>query len=100
MIGPRHGGRAGEVVLIVDEARSREAGMGYVRISRKHYSKLGVETGDVVEIEGKNGKRAVALVLPASSGDSDDIIRMDGILRRNAGAVSYTHLTLPTTERV
>lgn len=85
MIDLKHSGKSGEVILIVDEARSREAGMGYVRISRKNYSKLGVETGDVVEIEGKNGKKAVALVLPASSGDSDDIIRMDGILRRNAG---------------
>ena len=74
MINLRHNRKTGEIILIVDEARSREAGMGYVWISRKHYKKLGVETGDVVEIEGKSGKKAVALVLPASSGDSDDVI--------------------------
>ncbi|NPA23343.1 MAG: protein kinase, partial [Crenarchaeota archaeon] len=46
---------------------------------------LGVEPGDYVEIVG-NRKVAYAQVWPAYADDEDkDIIRMDGILRQNAG---------------
>jgi len=71
--------------LRVAEARSRDVGRGIVRIPTKYMKILGVEPGDYVEIIG-NRKVAYAQVWPAYADDEDkDIIRMDGILRQNAG---------------
>ncbi|ABL78081.1 CDC48 family AAA ATPase [Thermofilum pendens] len=73
-----------EVVLRVAEARSRDVGRGIVRIDRNAMAKLGVEPGDIVEIEGK--KVTVAIVWPQALEDEGaGIIRMDGLIRKNAG---------------
>ncbi|MGC9146901.1 MAG: AAA family ATPase, partial [Infirmifilum sp.] len=73
-----------EVVLRVAEARPRDVGRGIVRIDRGAMSKLGVDPGDVVEIEGK--KITVAIVWPQALEDEGaGIVRMDGLIRRNAG---------------
>ncbi|RLG72953.1 MAG: AAA family ATPase [Methanobacteriota archaeon] len=75
----------GEITLKVGEARSRDAGRGIVRISRQAMQQLRVETGDVVEIEGK--KKSVAVVWPSYPEDEGlAIIRMDGHLRHNTRA--------------
>ncbi len=73
-----------EVVLRVAEAKHKDAGRHKVRIDEKFMKIIGVDKGDIVEIEGK--KLTAAFVLPAYPEDRGaDIIRMDGILRRNAG---------------
>ncbi|RLF24177.1 MAG: AAA family ATPase [Thermoprotei archaeon] len=73
-----------EVKLRVAEARQRDIGRGKVRIPPEIMAKLGVTVGDIVEIIGK--RRTAAVVWPCSSEDQgSDIIRMDGITRRNAG---------------
>jgi transitional endoplasmic reticulum ATPase len=73
-----------EVVLRVAEARSRDVGRGIVRIDRAAMGRLGVEPGDVVEIEGK--RATVAIVWPqAIEDEGTGIIRMDGLIRKNAG---------------
>lgn len=72
-----------EAILRVAEAKPRDSGRKRVRIDIDIMKELGVEPGDVVEIEGK--KKTVAVVMPAYPEDMGlDIIRMDGILRRNA----------------
>ncbi len=77
------GGRPKEVILRVVEAKQRDAGKRRVRIDIGVMKELGVDAGDVVEIEGK--RRTVAIVMPAYPEDAGlDIIRMDGILRKNA----------------
>jgi len=74
-----------EVVLRVAEAKHKDAGRHKVRIDEKYMKILGVSKGDIVEIEGK--KLTAAFVLPAYPEDrGTDIIRMDGIIRRNAEA--------------
>ncbi|MDM7275133.1 MAG: CDC48 family AAA ATPase [Thermoprotei archaeon] len=78
-------GRVSEVPLRVAEAKPRDSGKKRVRIDPDVMKQLGVEPGDVVEIEGK--KKTVATVWPALPEDSGlDVIRMDGLLRRNANA--------------
>ena len=73
-----------EVVLKVAEARSRDVGRSIVRIPVRVMKRLGIEPGDYVEIVGR--KSAYAQVWPAYPEDEDkDIIRMDGIIRQNAG---------------
>jgi len=72
-----------EVVLRVSEAKPRDAGKKRVRIDPDIMKELGVEAGDVVEIEGK--RKTAAIVWPSLPEDLGlDIIRMDGTLRRNA----------------
>ncbi|MFP3319251.1 MAG: CDC48 family AAA ATPase [Acidilobus sp.] len=70
-------------MLRVSEAKPRDAGKKRVRIDPDIMKELGVEAGDVVEIEGK--RKTAAIVWPSLPEDLGlDIIRMDGTLRRNA----------------
>jgi transitional endoplasmic reticulum ATPase len=70
--------------LKVAEALQIDYGKRVVRVDSKARETLALTTGDVVEIKGK--KPTAAIVLPAHPGDEGlGIIRMDGILRSNAG---------------
>ncbi|MFX0117126.1 MAG: AAA family ATPase, partial [Candidatus Hodarchaeota archaeon] len=72
-----------EISLLVAEAVKGDVGRSLVRIDIRQMQELHLETGDVVEIEGN--KKTGALVIPGRSQDrSTNIIRMDGLLRRNA----------------
>ncbi|MCS7105708.1 MAG: CDC48 family AAA ATPase [Candidatus Aenigmarchaeota archaeon] len=75
-----------EVRLKVGELTAREeAGRGIVRLDSSAMQKLGVREGEVVEIEGKRKSAAIAVrAYPADVGLN--LIRMDGITRRNCGA--------------
>jgi transitional endoplasmic reticulum ATPase len=58
---------------------------------------LGISAGDFVEIHGK--KVTVAVAWPAYAEDQgQDIIRMDGIVRRNAGVALNEYVTVRPTE--
>ncbi|MFX0066992.1 MAG: hypothetical protein ACFFC7_33075 [Candidatus Hermodarchaeota archaeon] len=73
------------IELKVEEAIKSDVGRGYVRISREIMEKNKLETGDVVQIDGK--KRTGALVIPGRREDHGlTIIRMDEIIRGNVGA--------------
>jgi transitional endoplasmic reticulum ATPase len=70
--------------LKVGEASQRDAGKGMVRLGRKQIRELGLGREDVVEIAGKRSTAAVAV--PAAAEDEGlDLIRLDGLARRNAG---------------
>lgn len=71
--------------LKVGELTSRdEFGRGIIRVDTKTMQKLGIKEGDVVELEGKRKSGALAVrSYPADVGLN--LIRMDGITRRNAG---------------
>jgi len=74
-----------EIKLVVAEARSRDVGRKRARISTSVMKKLGLETGDFIEIEGRKGS-VLAQVWPAYPEDEDkDIIRIDGIMRKSIG---------------
>lgn len=76
---------SGVVSLKVAEAKPRDAGRGIVRLDPQVASSMGLSSGDVVTIEGK--RRTAALCWPGYPEDTGSrIIRMDGSLRRNAGA--------------
>jgi transitional endoplasmic reticulum ATPase len=73
-----------EASLRVADARQRDVGHGKVRIDNDTMQKLGITAGDFVEIHGK--KMTVAVAWPAYAEDQgQEIIRMDGLIRRNAG---------------
>ena len=72
-----------EVELRVQEAMQEEAYKGIVRIDSQDMKNIGVHAGDIVEIEGS--RKTVGIVdraYPTDVGES--VIRMDGIMRRNA----------------
>lgn len=73
-----------EIVLKVAEAEHRDIGRFIVRIDAMSMEKLGVRTGDIIQIKGK--RLTAAIAWPAYQGDKGhEIIRMDGRIRRNAG---------------
>jgi len=75
----------GEVKLKVGELTAKdEAGRGIVRIDSEAMRKIGVREGDIVELEGT--RRTAAIVRRAYPADIGlNLIRMDGITRKNAG---------------
>ena len=72
-----------EVKLKVAEAIQDDVNKGIVRIDNNFMQQMGVRVGDIVEIEGE--KKTVAIADRAYPGDIGlNIIRSDGIVRRNA----------------
>ena len=69
--------------LKVLEALQEEAYKGIVRIDSQTMRRLEVKAGDIIEIEG--GRLTVGIIDRAYPTDiGQNVIRMDGILRRNA----------------
>jgi transitional endoplasmic reticulum ATPase len=72
-----------EVQLKVAEAIQDDVNKGIVRIDSGYMNEAGIKSGEIVEIEGE--RSTVAIVDRAYPGDIGlNIIRMDGIIRRNA----------------
>jgi len=78
--------RENEIRLKVGELTERtDFGRGICRIDFKVMQKLGIKEGDIIEIEGKRKTYAVSVrAYPNDVGLN--IIRMDGLVRRNAEA--------------
>lgn len=74
-----------DVKLKVGELTSRdEYGKGIARLDSKMMKKLGIREGDIIEIEGNRVTGAIA-VRPYPSDIDLEIVRMDGLVRKNAG---------------
>ncbi|MEM0302373.1 MAG: CDC48 family AAA ATPase [Archaeoglobaceae archaeon] len=73
-----------EIMLRVAEAYYRDVGRGIARIDPEIMEKLGIQSGDIIEIIGKES--VPAIVWPSYPEDrGKGIIRIDGNLRSNAG---------------
>lgn len=71
------------IQLKVNESIQDDVGKGIVRIDSSVLRKLGAKPGDVIEIKGE--RASVGIVDRAYPGDiGSTIIRMDGLMRRNA----------------
>lgn len=70
--------------LKVAEAKNRDVIRGKIRLDNTSMRKIGVSTGEIVEIQGS--KTTAAVAWPAYPEDlKKSIIRMDSIIRQNAG---------------
>ena len=70
--------------VTVKEAAHDDAGRGIARVSIEVMKKLGLVSGDVIEIQGK--KKAAAIIWPGFAQDTGfSILRIDGNIRGNAG---------------
>src|SRR5271157_639588 len=73
-----------EVTLRVQEAYHRDVGRGIARIDMETMKKLGMVSGDIIEIEGK-GSTSYAVVWPGyPSEEGKGVILIDGNTRANA----------------
>ncbi len=82
--------------LRVAEAKQRDVGRGKARVSQKIMDQLDVVAGDVLEIKGK--KVTAAIAWPAYPEDqAADIIRVDGLIRRNSGVSLNEYVTVKKT---
>ncbi|MEK6959627.1 MAG: CDC48 family AAA ATPase [Nanoarchaeota archaeon] len=80
-----------DLSLKVAEAIQDDAGKGIVRIDSNFMRDIDVRPGDVIEIKGQ--RSTVAIVDRAYPGDIGlNIIRMDGLVRRNAKAGISEHV--------
>jgi transitional endoplasmic reticulum ATPase len=70
--------------LQVANARPEDSGHGIARLPRAVMASLGVQQGDVIEIIGKRTTAARA-VLPYEEDDGLQVVRLDSLLRINAG---------------
>ncbi|PUA32227.1 MAG: AAA family ATPase [Zestosphaera tikiterensis] len=69
--------------LRVETARQKDVGRKIARISRKAMEQLKVNVGDFIEVEGARG--SVVLQVWPTSGDEEDVIRIDGYVREALG---------------
>ena len=83
--------------LQVANARSGDAGRGLARIPRKTLAELGIGEGDPVVVEGDRVTTAIA-VNPYEEDEGLDLIRLDGLLRANAGVSSGEYVALRRAE--
>ncbi|WP_436935493.1 CDC48 family AAA ATPase [Halovenus marina] len=72
--------------LTVKPLKQKDAGRGLAAIDRQAMSKMGLENGDYILLEGDSG-RTVARVWPGYPEDSGrGVVRIDGRLRKEVGA--------------
>ncbi len=73
------------ITLKVSESLKSDVGRSIARLDSKARTALNLSVGDYIRLNGK--KQTIAIVWPAHPEDEGlDIVRMDGILRNNAGA--------------
>jgi transitional endoplasmic reticulum ATPase len=77
--------------LQVAAAKAPDVGKGVARLSRAVLQRLGIDEGDVVEIEGKRVTPAIALG-PYPEDEGLEIIRLDGFQRANARVSITDHV--------
>jgi len=71
------------VILRVMEALPKDVGRAIARIDPEHMNNLGLEVGEIVEVEGK--RKTAAKVMPCYVQDrGQNIIQIDGIIRENS----------------
>ncbi|MBI4296134.1 MAG: CDC48 family AAA ATPase [Chloroflexi bacterium] len=70
------------LTLRVAEAKPRDVGRGIARIDPQDLETIGVQVGDIIQIEGK--RKTVAKAMPAYPEDrGKSLINVDGLLREN-----------------
>lgn len=86
-----------EIELKVAKAMPEDAEKGIVRLNSKSMQKIDIAPGDVVELEGERETVAVAAkAYPSDVGTKT--VRMDGIMRKNAGTGIGEHVKVRKAE--
>ena len=82
-----------EIRVRVAEAKQRDAGRGKARIDDGTMRVLSIVAGDIIAINGK--RKTAAVAWPAYQEDQNkNIIRIDGLLRKNAGVAINEYVVI------
>src|SRR5690625_769791 len=81
------------VKLQVAGAQGPDVGKGVARLSREALEQLNLRQGDVVELSGKRVTAALALP-PYQEDEGLAIVRLDGLMRANAGTGIGDHVEI------
>ncbi len=85
-----------KITLKVAESKTKDVGRGITRVDPKDFSKLGLEIGDIIQLNGK--RKTVAKLMPAYIEDrGKKIIQIDGLIRENAQVSLDEKLTISKT---
>jgi len=85
------------ILLRIAEALPKDAGRGLVRLDPQDLERLGVSTGDVVEVAGK--RATVVRAMPAYTAQRGlGLVQMDGITRANTGSGLDEKITIRPVE--
>ncbi|SFP27400.1 CDC48 family AAA ATPase [Tranquillimonas alkanivorans] len=76
-----------DLTLQVANTRPEDSGRGIARLNRESMNRIGVREGEPIEIEGRRTTAAIAFP-PYPEDEGLNVIRLDGLLRGNAGAAS------------
>ncbi len=88
-----------DVVLKVAESYKIDVGKGIVRIGSDVMSELGLRSGDVVRVKGRENVPTIVMRLRGNDEDLG-IIRMDGVTRVNAGVKLGDEVTIEKVENI
>ena len=91
------GKNEGGVKLQVANARSEDAGKGIARLPPATMAALGIGEGTAIEIMGERATTAIA-VPPYAEDEGLEVVRLDGLLRANAGVSSGEFVQLSRAE--
>ena len=80
------------VRLQVAGAQNPDVGKGVARMSQEALAQLGVSPGTIVELRGPKRATAAIAIPPYSADAGLGIIRLDGLLRANAGVSMGDHV--------
>ena len=73
------------VSIKIAEALQKDVGRGRIRLHESYMKKLGISPGDIIEIISNSKKTGAIAWLPDKNDELDELIRIDGITRRNLG---------------
>ena len=73
-----------KTLKVAESLSQREIGQGIARIDPNIMSELGLNERDIIEINGE--KKTAAIVLPSQTDIGLNVIRIDGLIRKNSGA--------------
>ena len=86
------------VRLQVAGAQNADVGKGVARLSQDAFAELGITPGTIVELRGPD-KSTPAVAIPPYPADAGlGIIRLDGLLRNNAGVGMGDHVEVAVAE--
>jgi molecular chaperone GrpE (heat shock protein) len=87
-----------QAVLTVKDAKQADASLGYARLDQATRRRLGVDVDHIVELRGPekvSGARVMAL---SEREEGGDVIRIDGLVRRNLGVSTGDTITARKTQ--
>ncbi|MFX0030996.1 MAG: CDC48 family AAA ATPase [Candidatus Hermodarchaeota archaeon] len=86
----------GTTKLRIERLEKNRSGRSLCYIDQDEMFKLGLNTGDIIEIRGK--KKTTGIAVSSSTDRGKGIIRLDGLQRLNAGATIGEYVSIKLTE--